>query len=215
MRSQSDLGNNSPRPSKLVVLLIVAVLSVPFYSVLADENVPDNAIRFSFEKVENLSLGSSQARAEQLFGIPEKAFRQTSTAEITWVYIERDHSSRLSQRLTLTFSGPNLILSNIVYKPLPPDAVSILSGLTKHFSRSHFKTVEPSSCGEHYTFNEGFDYDLAAGLSYQHDQAGRVTSISIQEPKTLRRGSASELTGCEHHGHSKDEALEEITPALK
>lgn len=178
-------------------------------------SAPEGAVSapLSFATIERLPLGSSQKEAEELFGKPSKTYRDKLSDKIHWHYVEGLYPKQTS-RLSLTFGGDQLRLQGFSYDPVDSDEISTLKGLQAHFPKLRLKTVAPSSCGEHYMRNEGFDYDLAAGVFLRRTASGRVTDLSVSIPMSEeKRKTASELNGCTDK--EVRVALEEITPALK
>lgn len=210
------MSHNQPREIKIFWKLLALTLVIFCCSANAHKNslVAPN-LKFSYEKVKRLPLGSSQTEAQVIFGPPTKVYKDKHSDEVRWVYIEGTEILHRSQRLGLSFSGPGLKLVDIYYYPLPPDKVALVNGLQAEFPKAKFKTVEPSNCGEHYTLNEGFDYDYAIGITFKKDKAGRVTDMNLSTPLTdEQRATASEPTGCPDKTKRSAE-FSEITPALK
>lgn len=169
----------------------------------------------SFEKVKAVPLGSSQDKALAAFGRPSKIYREKLASYITWVYVAGSGEFDRYQKLGLTFSAEDFKLIAISYFPEPPDRITVFAGLMSEFPTAKFRTVRPSSCGEHFTVNEGFEYDPSAGIRIHKDSADRVTDLYISVPASdEKRKAASEPTGCPNKNERKAELIE-ITPLLK
>ncbi len=213
MHQRLQFGNS---PCKMIVSGLVSAF-VFISTVVASQIAPGAKIPnvYSFEKVERLALGSSQDRALAAFGRPSKIYRKSSNGEVAWIYFEGKDILRRTQRLGLSFSAGNLTLIGVVYEPDPLDTIYKFEGLLAHFPNAHIRTVEPSSCGQHYQANDGYSYDDALGISFQRDRSNNVFHFSITKPlpKAERVAAAAERTGCEDFG--KLESFEEITPALR
>ncbi len=203
--------NNKFRRILFGVAIFVGLLTMQ--SIVGGEALKSE--KSSFEKIKRLPLGTTQAHAESIFGRPSKVYRVRATGDIVWQYIVGSDVMHRMEKQSLVFSGRDHTLVGVNYYPESPDKAALASGLKAEFPNANFKTVQPSSCGQHFTLNEGFDYDLALGITVRKDDAGRVASLSFSKPLSEKdRKTASEPTGCPNLKEPNLGAIE-ITPALK
>lgn len=197
---------------RVIDLLSISFLlfGSPVWSNAAPTTSPTS---LSFEKIEELPASSSQKQVETLFGKPTKTFRDKLSDKIHWLYIEGEYPMQ-RQALSVTFAGAESRLLGFNYSPKKTDQVFSLVGLLTRYPKLHLKAVAPSSCGQHFTANEGFEYDLDAGVTVHRNRDGNIGDISVSKLSSeLRRNTASELNGCTDKEEPVE--LEEITPSLK